>query len=69
LSGPDQLWNDLSFPLHSGDVLGTPTRVVWFLVGLSPIVLTVTGVVMWVVRSNRRRRRAAQQAVTVVAAT
>jgi uncharacterized iron-regulated membrane protein len=56
---PEQLWNDASYPLHAGDFFGTPSRLVWFLVGLSPIVLTVTGVVMWVVRFNRRRRRAA----------
>jgi uncharacterized iron-regulated membrane protein len=55
----DQLWNDASFPLHAGDFLGTPSRVVWFVVGLSPILLTVTGTVMWVVRFRRRRKRAA----------
>jgi uncharacterized iron-regulated membrane protein len=55
----DQLWNDASFPLHAGDFLGTPSRIVWFIVGLSPIVLAVTGTVMWVVRFRRRRKRAA----------
>ena len=63
----EQLWNDASYPLHAGDVLGTPSRLVWFVVGLSPIVLALTGVVMWVVRFNRRRRRAAAKAARAAA--
>ena len=34
----------------------------------SPIVLAVTGAVMWVVRFNRRRRRAAAKAARAAAA-
>lgn len=65
----EQLWNDASYPLHAGDFLGTPSRLVWFVVGLSPIVLAVTGVVMWVVRFNRRRRRAAAKAARAAEAS
>ena len=31
----DQAWDDWSFPLHTGDFLGTATRVVWVFIGLS----------------------------------
>ncbi len=53
----DQVWDDWSFPLHTGDFGGTATRVLWVLVGLSPIVLGVTGVTMNLVRRSKRRRR------------
>ncbi len=53
----DQAWDDWSFPLHTGDFGGAATRVVWTLVGLSPLVLAFTGVVMNLVRRQKRRRR------------
>jgi uncharacterized iron-regulated membrane protein len=54
----DQAWDDWSFPLHTGDFGGSVSRVLWTLVGLSPLVLAVTGVVMYVIRLQKRRRRA-----------
>jgi uncharacterized iron-regulated membrane protein len=51
----DQAWSDLQFPLHAGDFAGTSSRLVWFVVGLSPLILAVTGVVMWWVRRKRVR--------------
>ena len=54
----DQLWDDWSFPLHTGDFGGPISRGAWFVVGISPIVLGVTGVTMWVVRRNKRAKRA-----------
>ena len=32
----DQAWDDWSFPLHTGDFLGTATRVVWVVIGAQP---------------------------------
>jgi uncharacterized iron-regulated membrane protein len=56
----DQAWDDYSFPLHSGDVVGPSGRVVWVLVGLSPLVLGTTGVTMNVIRRRKRRKRQAR---------
>jgi uncharacterized iron-regulated membrane protein len=58
----DQLWDDWSFPLHTGDFGGPVTRVLWFGVGVSPVVLGVTGVTMWVIRRNKRAKRASPAA-------
>jgi uncharacterized iron-regulated membrane protein len=53
----DQVWDDWSYPVHTGDFGGTSTRVVWTVVGLTPLVLAVTGVVMYIVRLSKRRKR------------
>jgi uncharacterized iron-regulated membrane protein len=53
----DQAWDDYSFPLHTGDVGGPATRVVWVVIGLSPMLLGATGIAMWLIRRNKRRRR------------
>ena len=57
----DQLWSDWSFPLHTGDVLGTTSRLAWLVVAAAPLVLLVTGLVMWFVRRGKRRRAAARR--------
>ena len=54
----DQLWDDWSFPLHTGDILGTPTRVLWVLLAFSPLILVATGIAMNLVRRSKRRKRA-----------
>jgi uncharacterized iron-regulated membrane protein len=54
----DQVWDDWSFPLHTGDFGGTATRVLWVAVGLSPILLGATGTTMWLVRRAKRAKRA-----------
>ena len=56
----DQAWDDWNFPLHTGDFGGTVTRVLWVAVGLSPIILAVTGLTMQLVRRRKRKRRATQ---------
>ncbi len=53
----DQAWGDYSFPLHTGDFAGTTTRVLWVLVGLSPLVLGITGVTMNRIRHRKRAAR------------
>jgi uncharacterized iron-regulated membrane protein len=53
----DQVWDDWSFPLHTGDFGGTATRVLWVGVGLSPLLLGITGTTMWLVRRGKRARR------------
>jgi len=56
----DQAWSNWSFPMHAGDFGGTTTRIVWVGLGLSPIVLGATGVVMNLVRRRKRANRAAR---------
>jgi uncharacterized iron-regulated membrane protein/Uma2 family endonuclease len=64
----DQLWEDWSLPLHGGDFLGNASRSVWLLVGLSPVVLSGTGVFVWWQRRKRRQSRPARPAATPSAA-
>ena len=63
----DQAWDDWSFPLHTGDFGGSVTRVLWTLLGLSPLVLATTGVIMYVVRLQKRRRRSRRGTGRVIA--
>jgi uncharacterized iron-regulated membrane protein len=58
----DQAWDDWSFPLHTGDFGGTATRVLWVGLGLSPLVLGVTGITMNLVRRGKRKKRVAADA-------
>lgn len=55
----DQAYEDWSRPLHSGDFLGNTSRWIWLFVGLSPVVLAGTGVVVWWQRRKRRQSKAA----------
>jgi uncharacterized iron-regulated membrane protein len=53
----DQLWNDWSFPLHTGDFGGPLTRVLWTALALTPIALATTGLLMYLIRRRKRARR------------
>ena len=53
----DQVWDDWSFPLHTGDFGGTTTRVLWTALALTPVALGVTGVTMYLIRRRKRARR------------
>jgi uncharacterized iron-regulated membrane protein len=46
-------------PLHLGNFGGLGVRIVWFVVGLAPAVLAVTGFIMWWSRVVRPRARLA----------
>jgi uncharacterized iron-regulated membrane protein len=68
----DQLWTDWSFPLHTGDALGSPTRALWSMLALAPLVLGLSGVAMNLLRRRKRaaasQRNAAEEARTPVPA-
>ncbi|MGH9012089.1 MAG: PepSY domain-containing protein [Acidimicrobiia bacterium] len=64
----DQLWEDWGYPLHAGDFLGNTSRWAWMFVGLSPVVLSGTGAVVWWKRRKRRQSRPATAATTTPAA-
>ncbi|MEO5898766.1 MAG: PepSY-associated TM helix domain-containing protein, partial [Ilumatobacteraceae bacterium] len=46
LSIGGQVRNDWSYPMHTGEFLGRPGRMIWVLLSLSPLVLAITGVTM-----------------------
>jgi uncharacterized iron-regulated membrane protein len=59
-----QLVDDWFYPMHAGTFVNGWWRVIWLVLGVTPIVLAVTGVVTWLIRRGkgrrkRRRRRAA----------
>jgi uncharacterized iron-regulated membrane protein len=64
----DQAWDDWSFPLHTGDFGGTTTRVLWTLAAIAPLVLGVTGTIMWITRYRKRRRAKTRAASRAAAA-
>ena len=64
----DQLWEDWGYPLHSGDFGGNTSRWAWVFVGLSPVVLSGTGVVVWWKRRQRRQTRPVTAAATATGA-
>lgn len=54
-------------PLHIGNFSGVGVRIVWFLAGLAPAVLAITGFIMWWLRVVRPRWPGAGQARTAQA--
>ena len=44
--------NNVLYPIHIGAIGGTPTRILQVIVGLAPMVLFITGFLMW---KNRRK--------------
>ncbi|MCU1393987.1 MAG: Peptidase propeptide and domain protein [Ilumatobacteraceae bacterium] len=52
-----QTYDDWSYQVHFGTFGGTTTKVLWVLIGLSPLVLAITGTRMWFIRRAKRIRR------------
>jgi uncharacterized iron-regulated membrane protein len=52
-----QIVDDWFYPLHAGTFVNGWWRVVWLVIGLTPLVLAVTGVVTWLIRRRKRRRK------------
>ena len=57
-NGATRAYADWTYPVHIGTFGGTITRWLWVAIGLSPLALAWTGVVMWWVRHRNRRRGA-----------
>lgn len=51
------LWEDFNYTTHAGFVLNGWWRILWFVLGLAPLVLAVTGVSTWLVRRKSRKAR------------
>jgi uncharacterized iron-regulated membrane protein len=43
-------------PLHTGDILGGPSRIVYAIASFSVVVQAITGVLIWVLRWRRKKR-------------
>jgi len=55
------------FPLHNGDALGMPGRIIVLISGLTPLLFFITGTYLWwqkrqLRRQAQRRKLARQQA-------
>lgn len=48
--------------LHFGDFAGLPSRILWSIAGLMPLILAITGLTLWVKRRPQRRRAASKTA-------
>ena len=46
----------LAIPLHFGLIGGLPTRILWVLLGLVPVILTVTGFLQWWYKKTTPRK-------------
>ena len=55
-----QAYDDWTFDLHTGQFGGMTTRLLWVLVGLSPVFLFFTGLSMWLLRRKKRQQRSAR---------
>ena len=63
--GPDEplsqhLWQMWNYPVHAGFVVNGWWRLIWLVMGLTPIALAGTGVSTWLFRRRTRRRRQAR---------
>ncbi|SHE71894.1 Sulfite reductase, alpha subunit (flavoprotein) [Mariniphaga anaerophila] len=51
---PDQKFVALSLPLHTGEILGWPSLILYFIVSLTGTSLPVTGTILWAKRKRAR---------------
>ncbi|MGH3816101.1 MAG: PepSY domain-containing protein [Pseudonocardiaceae bacterium] len=49
--------NDVYYGLHFGTIVPGLHRVIWVIFGLSPVLLAVTGVTVWLTKWRSRRAR------------
>jgi uncharacterized iron-regulated membrane protein len=52
-----QLWEDWQFYGHAGYFFGPWPRTLWLVLGLTPLLLAVTGVTTWLIRRRKRRAK------------
>ncbi|WP_299989153.1 PepSY-associated TM helix domain-containing protein [uncultured Pontibacter sp.] len=52
-----QLTRNWFVPIHFGEIGGWITRILWFVLGLMPAMLWVTGIVMWRGKSKKKKKR------------
>jgi uncharacterized iron-regulated membrane protein len=52
-----QIVDDWFYPLHAGTFINGWWRTVWLVLGLTPLLLAITGVTTWLIRRGKRRRK------------
>jgi uncharacterized iron-regulated membrane protein len=52
-----QIVDDWFYPLHAGTFVNGWWRAVWLVLGVTPLLLAVTGVTTWLIRRRKRRRK------------
>ena len=55
-AGLGDIFAQAQLPLHSGQILGMPTRILIFLAGLATAGLSITGIIIWARKRTARRR-------------
>lgn len=53
---------NLQLPLHNGEILGTPGRILYIIAGFAPLLLMVTGIIHWLKKRQAKRRHDARLA-------
>ncbi len=53
------LWEEWNYPFHAGIPFNGWWRTIWLFVGLTPLLLAVTGITTWVTRRRMRGRKRA----------
>ena len=48
-------FTNLQLPLHNGEILGTPGRIMVLITGLAPLLLMITGVIHWLKKRKAKR--------------
>ena len=56
-SAGNQLTRNWFLPVHFGEIGGMFTRVLWFMMGLMPAILWVSGIVIWRGKSKRKKAK------------
>lgn len=56
-SWAQSIWDSWSYPVHSGYVVNGWWRLLWLVLGLSPLLLAVTGISTWLVRRRTKKAR------------
>ncbi len=51
------LWSEWLFASHAGYLFGPLPRSVWFIFGLTPLLLAITGTAVWWIRRRKRKRK------------
>ena len=54
-----RIWEQWKYPLHAGTFVGPWVRALWFVGGLAPLALMLTGLSTWLFRRRTARSRAA----------
>ncbi len=48
-------FTNLQLPLHNGEILGTPGRIMVLITGFAPVLLMITGVIHWLKKRKAKR--------------